>query len=404
MRPPTAEQARGTRVALAFPALAIALGFLWASGHGWASGLTALETGVFLAAVALAEQVELSVSRRTIYTFSTPIMVLAALLGGPLTGLLAGMLAGIADLGAVWRRRLAYAGLCGLQGYAAGLVGLHEHDSPATAMVATVAAMLVVACVSLAGRALIFWDRGAPVWRNTRNGAAAEVVETVVAAPMLALLTVSFADAPFLVLSTIAALLVGLGLLHAMRVRHATELSAALGTALTDSLTGAPNRLAFEDALEREHARIVRGALPAGLFLVDVDRFKSVNDRYGHPVGDRVLVEVVERLRSVLRRGDLVARWGGEELAVLAPGLAEPEAVGAFGERLRAAVADEPITVVLRSIRVTVSVGGTLLDGSIVPDRAVVRADRALYRAKGLRNDVVVDVPSGRRRPGLATG
>src|SRR4029453_19197167 len=124
--------------------------------------------------------------------------------------------------------------------------------------------------------------------------------ETVVAAPMLALLTVSFEDAPFLVLSTIGALLVGLGLLHAMRIRHATELSAALGTALTDSLTGAPNRLAFEDALESEHARIVRGALAGGLFLVDVGRFKSVNDRYGHPVGDRVLVEVVERLKGVL--------------------------------------------------------------------------------------------------------
>jgi diguanylate cyclase (GGDEF)-like protein len=402
MRPSTADQNRGTRVALAFPMVAVALGLAWMSSHGWSSGLSPLETGVFLAAVGLAEQVELSVSRRTIYTFSTPIMVLAALLGGPLTGLAAGMLAGVADLDTVWRRRFAYGGLCAVQGYAAGLVGLVAHETPAEAMVATIAAMLAVTAISVAGRAVIFWDRGVAVWRHTRNGSAAEAVETVVAAPMLALLTVSFADAPFLVLSTIGALLVGLGLLHAMRIRHATELSAALGTALTDSLTGAPNRLAFEDALESEHARIVRGALPGGLFLVDVDRFKSVNDRYGHPVGDRVLVEVVERLKGVLRRGDLVARWGGEELAVLAPGLAEADAVAAFGERLRAAVAEEPVTVVLRSIRVTVSVGGTLLDGSIEPGRAVARADRALYRAKALRNDVVIDVPSGLRRPGLA--
>ena len=78
-----------------------------------------------------------------------------------------------------------------------------------------------------------------------------------------------------------------------------------------------------------EHARVVRGAVPAGLFVVDLDRFKSVNDRFGHGVGDQVLVEVVRRLVDGLRPPDIVARWGGEEIAVLAPGVKGPAAAGA---------------------------------------------------------------------------
>jgi diguanylate cyclase (GGDEF)-like protein len=319
-------------------------------------------------------------------------------------GLAAGMLAGVADLGGVWRRRLAYGGLCAIQGYAAGFVGLVPRPDTAMTLAAAAVAVAAVSVVSTAGRTLVYLDRGAPNVRDeVTHGLMVEAAEGLVAVPMLALLVLSFADTPLLVIGAVGSVLGALGLIHLMRRRHASELSAALGSALTDALTGAPNRLAFEEALSAEHARVVRGALPAGLFLLDLDRFKSVNDRYGHQVGDRVLIAVVERIRRALRRDDLVCRWGGEELAVLAPGLADVDAVSAFAERLRTAVDGEPFSIGLRLLPVTVSIGGTTLDGTVDPQAAVARADRALYRAKRLRNRAVVDAPTGRTRLSVAS-
>ena len=379
-------------MALGFPAAAALLAVLWAAGPGPVGGLNPVELAVLLAAVALAEQVELPITGRTTYTFSTPLVVLAAVLGGPLTGLAAGALAGAAMTGAVWRRRLAYSGLCAIQGFVAGLVGLAAHGTESALIAVSLAAMLAVFAISLGGRVLIFLDRGVPdPVRNALDGCAAEAIETTMAVPLVALLALSFETTSILALTTVLSLLAGLRLLHTMRQRHDSALSAALSKALTDSVTGAPNRLAFSDALEREHARIVRGTLPAGLFMLDIDRFKRVNDDHGHAVGDAVLTEIVARLQRALRRSDLVARWGGEELAVLAPELADPEEAGAFGERLRAAVGRRGMTIDGVHLHVTVSVGGTLLDGSVPVDAALRRADAALYRAKIRRNDVVVD-------------
>jgi len=403
MRQRTVDRSRGGTVALGFSGAALLLAVTWAGAHGWETQLGAFQTGALLAAVALAEQVAITVGRRTTYTFSAPLLVLAALLGGPLTGLFAGALSGAADIHAVWRKRLTYSGLAALQGFAAGVVGLLPHSTPGEATFVTALAVGVVFAISTAGRALVYLDRGVhDVGHQLAEGAAAEIAESLIAVPVLALLVRAYPEAPGLVLASIGSLLAGLGLLQVMRRRHERELSAALGSALTDSLTGAPNRLAFEEALEAEHSRVLRGALPAGLFLVDIDRFKSVNDRYGHQVGDRVLIEVVERLRRALRRGDIVCRWGGEELAVLAPGLADPDAVVAFAERLREIVAGEPLSVSLRLLRITVSVGGTTLDGSLDPQAAVARADEALYRAKRRRNASVVELPPESARLALA--
>ena len=390
-------------MALGFSGAALLLAVTWAGAHGWQTDLGPFQTGALLAAVALAEQVAITVGRRTTYTFSAPLLVLAALLGGPLTGLFAGALSGLADIRTVWRRRLTYAGLGALQGFAAGVVGLLPHDTPGETASVTASAVLVVFAIGTAGRALVFVDRGVQdVGAHVWEGVVTEIAEGLIAVPVLALLVRAYPEGPGLVLASIGSLLAGLGLLQAMRRQHERALSAALGSALTDSLTGAPNRLAFEEALEAEHSRVLRGALPAGLFLVDVDRFKSVNDRYGHQVGDRVLIEIVERLRRALRRGDIVCRWGGEELAVLAPGLADPDAVTAFAERLREIVAAEPLSVSLRLLRVTVSVGGTTLDGSLDPQAAVARADGALYRAKRRRNAAVVELPPDAMRLTLA--
>ena len=94
--------------------------------------------------------------------------------------------------------------------------------------------------------------------------------------------------------------------------------------ARTDYLTGAHNRAHFAEALAAELDRAGRESRKTGLALIDVDHFKLVNDRYGHLTGDAVLVEVARRLRAILREYDTLARWGGEEFAILAPGIESP--------------------------------------------------------------------------------
>ena len=115
---------------------------------------------------------------------------------------------------------------------------------------------------------------------------------------------------------------------------------------------------------------------------------------YGHDVGDRVLAEAVDRLLGGLRGMDVVARWGGDELIVLAPDIEGASALGRFGEQLRSMISDRPFVFEgLCEIDATVSVGGTLIDGSTTPELALKRADVAVYRAKEERNASVVEVP-----------
>src|SRR5262249_25943473 len=111
-----------------------------------------------------------------------------------------------------------------------------------------------------------------------------------------------------------------------------------------DALTGLFNRRHTMETIEHELARASSGPGVGGL-MFDVDHFKRVNDRHGHSGGDAVLVEVAERLRHGVREWDVVARIGGEEFCVVAPGLDSEDAVAALGERLRAAVADRPVSL-----------------------------------------------------------
>ena len=248
-------------------------------------------------------------------------------------------------------------------------------------------------------RALVIAVRGIqPAGRALQVGATTDLVEAALSFPILMVFIAARGTSALLAVLGLATLLLGLALAERAHLVQERLLEREREVARTDAVTGAPNRLAFEEALVHEHARIVRGGRPAGLFLVDIDRFKQVNDVYGHDVGDRVLAEAVDRLLGGLRGMDVVARWGGDELIVLAPDLDSASALGRFGERLRSMISDSPFVLGgLCEIDATASVGGTLIDGSTTPEVALKRADVAVYRAKEERNASVVEAPATSR-------
>jgi two-component system, cell cycle response regulator len=159
---------------------------------------------------------------------------------------------------------------------------------------------------------------------------------------------------------------------------------------ITDGLTGLWNRRYLELSLRKEIERANRFNRPLSVLLVDIDRFKRVNDRYGHQRGDEVLVEVTRRLVSVIRSQiDFVARYGGEEFVVVLP---ETPCDGGkiVAEKLRSAIRDEPFDGHGPELRVTVSVGVSAfpLDGTSAGD-LLRAADEAMYRAKRAGRDRV---------------
>jgi diguanylate cyclase (GGDEF)-like protein len=173
--------------------------------------------------------------------------------------------------------------------------------------------------------------------------------------------------------------------------------------ATRDGLTGLLNRRAAEEALRRELARAERARQPVAVALADLDRFKKVNDEHGHAAGDAVLRVVAERLQGALRQGDLLARWGGEELLVILPG-AGPEVAAEATERLRAAVAAAPVTTPEGKVMVTASFGYAVSHEHSRPDFDILlsTADQRLYRAKAAGRNRVEGPPSDRllrRRP-----
>jgi diguanylate cyclase (GGDEF)-like protein len=152
--------------------------------------------------------------------------------------------------------------------------------------------------------------------------------------------------------------------------------------ARTDALTGLFNRRHFSEMLEAELERSRRNDLRLGLLLIDVDHFKSVNDQYGHQIGDVVLSEIAVRLRDAVRAYDTIARWGGEEFIVLAPMLKDEHGLRAMCETLTRSVAATSITISGRSLDVSVSIGAVLADPAGSHEEITDQADRALYAAK----------------------
>ena len=157
----------------------------------------------------------------------------------------------------------------------------------------------------------------------------------------------------------------------------------------TDPLTTAANRRAFEEMLSQEFSRFKRSRKEYALIMIDIDHFKSVNDEYGHSVGDKVLIEVTEKCKDSLRYHDIVARLGGEEFCILLPYTNATQAKQ-IAERLRGKIESMQIISEGNRINVTVSVGLSLvcLDDSDGHD-AMQRADQKLFEAKDLGRNTV---------------
>ncbi len=181
------------------------------------------------------------------------------------------------------------------------------------------------------------------------------------------------------------------------RLQASMEIQHSL--ARTDPLTGIPNRRYLDEIVHAESARAVRQNTILSLAMADLDYFKLVNDTYGHPAGDEVLIAVSQLARRTCRDMDVVARYGGDEFVFVLPG-ADLEAAGAFAERFRQRLAEECFRPCSDAeIRLTVSLGTSGTNGTPLnrPAELLERADRALYQAKtDGRNRTCLYLPDGR--------
>jgi diguanylate cyclase (GGDEF)-like protein len=209
----------------------------------------------------------------------------------------------------------------------------------------------------------------------------AAIQAAVAATALTAGLTAAGTDFPWVRWGmAVATFAVVTGLVAALRSHVDRLLAAVQASARTDPLTGVLNRGGFDEAFDLERRRAARSGRPLSLIVCDVDRFKEVNDEFGHPVGDRALQRVAAALRRSARDIDRIARLGGEEFAILLP---ETDAEAAFrvAERMRAAISAEPSR---EGVRLTASFGVSEChaDGD-----GLTAADAALYEAKAAGRD-----------------
>ena len=148
-----------------------------------------------------------------------------------------------------------------------------------------------------------------------------------------------------------------------------------------DALTGLANRREALEQLDIEYQRYLRNARSFSVLLMDIDLFKSVNDNYGHHVGDELITLVARTLREQCRKVDTLARWGGEEYLVLLPETTTEEAMSS-ANRIREAFSERSVSTEQGQVQATISVGVASIRGSESIDRLLQRADEALYRAK----------------------
>jgi diguanylate cyclase (GGDEF)-like protein len=167
--------------------------------------------------------------------------------------------------------------------------------------------------------------------------------------------------------------------------RHAAEQLAHL--ARHDPLTGLANRLSFRDRLDHAVAGAQRSGKQVAVMFLDLDRFKEVNDTYGHEVGDELLVVVADRLRNVARRADTIGRLGGDEFVLLLEGLDDPEGAATVAAKVLESLSSS-IDIGARRLRVTTSIGIALYpDDADDVDDLLRHADSAMYEAKSAGRD-----------------
>ncbi|HET6823849.1 MAG TPA: GGDEF domain-containing protein [Anaerolineales bacterium] len=159
-----------------------------------------------------------------------------------------------------------------------------------------------------------------------------------------------------------------------------------LEIATIDVLTHVPNRRATQVFLEKEISRAQRQNGEFSLLLIDIDDFKQVNDRWGHAIGDDVLAKTASLFQAMIRKQDLVGRWGGEEFLVIVPGPCDAEALA---ERIRSEIAAAEYSDGSNgSFHITVSIGIACANQTSIGDEILKQADDALYRAKRTKNAI----------------
>jgi diguanylate cyclase (GGDEF)-like protein len=187
-----------------------------------------------------------------------------------------------------------------------------------------------------------------------------------------------------------------LGVIASFAIENTINRARLVRSGLTDFLTGWHNRRYLNARLKEELARAQRQGTGLTCLLIDLDRFKQINDQHGHLAGDMALREAAQRVDAHIRGSDAAARFGGDEFVVLAPGIS-PEQAAALAERIRNAVCETPLEVssgVRLGMTVSIGVAGIMLsrddhDLKAAAERLLAQADSALYRAKQLgRNRV----------------